>query len=76
MWKLLNLITFNFCNFNFCNVNNEQNVIIMNKYEYFISNTEYDGENQDYYDNNINTNFSINKDIIYIRKFYMFGKSR
>jgi len=48
----------------------------MNKYEYFISNTEYDGENQDYYDNNINTNFSINKDIIYIRKFYMFGKSR
>ena len=33
-------------------------------YEYFISNTEYDGENQEYYDYNINTNFSINKVII------------
>jgi len=33
-------------------------------YEYYISNTEYIGENEEYYDYNINTNFSINKDII------------
>lgn len=50
---------------------------IVDIYNYFLqTNNFYDGENEEYYNDNINTNFSINKDIIYIRKFYMFGKSR